>query len=121
MKPKQKKISAKEFLKKVFNQRRAIHLSQTAIQKLEEKWIKDYCPVAVGHSITIANNAEGYTSFLIGKIHVDIDMKEGETKEKDQFSIQFSFSGVYRGEGLEDKPGRTRFNVVEEKPVTNEE
>lgn len=106
-----KKLTANDFLTKVFNQRKAIHMAQTMISKLEAEWIKTYCPVAVGADMSIQGDKDGYTSFLVSKIHVDVE-NAGKPDEP-KFSIQFSFSGLYRGEGLEDRPGRTRFNVVE--------
>lgn len=105
-----KKNPAQDWLEKIFKQRKAIHMAQTMISKLEAEWIKTYCPVAVGTDMTIQGDKDGYTSFLVSKIHVDVE-NAGKPDEP-KFSIQFSFSGLYRGEGLEDKAGRTRFNVV---------
>jgi hypothetical protein len=112
MKTKNKKITAKDFLEKVFKQRRAKHMAETAISKLEAEWIKDHCPVAVGVDMKVKSD-KGHTSFLVTKIHVDIE-SAGKPDEP-RFSIQFSFSGIYRGEGLEDMPQRIRFNEVKEK------
>ena len=105
-----KKNPAQDWLEKIFKQRKAIHMAQSMISKLEAEWIKTYCPVSIGTDMTIQNNKDGYTSFLVSKIHVDVE-NAGKPDEP-KFSIQFSFSGLYRGEGLEDKAGRTRFNVV---------
>ena len=106
-----KKLTATDFLTKVFKQRKAIHMAQGMISNLEKEWIKQYCPVAVGTDIDIKGDKDGYTTFLITKIHVDVE-DAGEPDEP-KFSIQFSFTGIYRGEGLEEKTGRTRFNVMD--------
>ena len=116
MKIKTKKITAQDYLTKVFKQRRAIHLSNQAIAKLEARWIADYCPVTVGTDMNLTGDKDGYTSFLITRIHVDIEDAKGEGSKENAFSIQFSFTGKYRGEGLEDKVGRTRFNLVSDEP-----
>ena len=106
-----KKLTANDFLTKVFKQRKAIHMSQSMISKLEAQWIKDHCNKSVGMSVDLVNYPGGYTDFLITKIHVDVE-PAGNPNEP-RFSIYFSFTGLFRGEGLEDKPGRTRFNVFE--------
>ncbi|HQW03607.1 MAG TPA: hypothetical protein PLR30_14065 [Saprospiraceae bacterium] len=106
-----KKNPAQDWLEKIFKQRKAIHMAQSMISKLEAQWIKDYCPVSVGTDMSIQGDKDGYTTFLVSKIHVDVE--DAGKPDEPKFSIQFSFSGLYRGEGLEDKQGRTRFNVVE--------
>ena len=106
-----KKLTASDFLTKVFKQRKAIHMAQSMISKLEAEWIKQYCPVAVGTDMTINGDKDGYATFLVTKIHVDVE--DAGKPDEPKFSIQFSFSGLYRGEGLEDKHGRTRFNVMD--------
>ena len=116
MKIKPKKITAQDYLTKVMKQRRAIHMSNQAIAKLEARWIADYCPVTVGTDMKLTGDQDGYTSFLITRIHVDIEDAQGEGSKENSFSIQFSFTGKYRGEGLEDKVGRTRFNLVSDEP-----
>ena len=114
-----KKLTASDFLTKVFKQRKAIHMAQSMISKLEAEWIKTYCPVSVGTDMSIQGDKDGYTSFLVSKIHVDVE--DAGKPDEPKFSIQFSFSGLYRGEGLEDKHGRTRFNVVEKQGSDEQE
>jgi len=114
MKTKNRKLEASEFLKKKFAQQRQINNALSAISKLEAIWIKENCPLQVGQDIALNDHAEGYTSFLITKVHVDIDQIDGK---EPKFSIQFSFTGIYRGEGLEEKTGRTRFNVMEKEAI----
>ena len=106
-----KKLTASDFLTKVFKQRKAIHMAQSMISNLEKEWINQYCPVAMGTDIPLVNDKDGYTGFLITKIHVDVE--DAGKADEPKFSIQFSFTGIYRGEGLEEKTGRTRFNVME--------
>ena len=114
-----KKNPAQDWLEKIFKQRKAIHMAQSMISKLEAQWIKDYCPISVGTDMSIQGDKDGYTTFLVSKIHVDIE--DAGKPDEPKFSIQFSFSGLYRGEGLEDKQGRTRFNVVEKQGSDEQE
>lgn len=106
-----KKLTATDFLTKVFKQRKAIHMAQTMIGKLEAEWIKTYCHFQVGIDVQVGS-PEGHTSFLITKIHVDIE--DVGKPDEPRFSIQFSFTGTYSGEGMEDKVQRIRFNEVKD-------
>lgn len=122
MKRKINKLKAEDFLKKVFARRREIQTSQAAIAKLNQQWIDENCPVQIGHVVKIDKTADGHDSFLVAKIHVDIDQVEGKAgvanPDKDLFRIDFSFTGQFQGEGIEPKAGRVQFNM--KNPNTDE-
>lgn len=109
------KLTPESFLKKVFTRRREIQTSQAAIAKLNQQWIDENCPVKVGNVVKIDKTADGHDSFLVAKIHVDVDQVKGEAgkvnPDKDVFRIDFSYTGQFQGEGVEPKAGRAQFNM----------
>ena len=107
------KLKPADYLKKVFAQRRAIQGAQQTLIQLENQWIKENCPIEVGTVVKIDKTEAGHTEFLVSKIHVDVEQATGEGGKEigGQFSIQFSFTGLFQGDDVEPLKGRTRFNV----------
>jgi hypothetical protein len=87
-------------------------MADAAINRLNEAWIKEHCPFVVGQNVEV-KGPDGHTNFTIGKIHVDVSEVDEKMDEngKIRYSIGFSFTGVFSGEGLENKNARIKLNT----------
>lgn len=99
-----KTLTANEFVKRLNARRREVEGAMTAIRKLEDQWIQEHCTVRIGDVIPVDKTEKGHTSFTVESVQVDI-----QSRVEGGASIGFIYSGVFKGDGIEDMKGKTRF------------